>query len=144
MSEEMNLGELLYYAQNNNLLTKQSKDYAGCHFPYHMNCVVIGNFAMQTHSHDTGYSTTVYIMGGEKPYEMLRGTYWKRSGYDFNKFKHEHGAWDGAFKKAVESLRKSVNDHISEINRQREQKQLEKNGADAREKSEIEKLFVTG
>jgi hypothetical protein len=111
--EKMNLGELLHYAQRHGIFTKLSKDYPECHFSYHTYCVVIDKFSMQTNSHDTGYSTSVYIVGGEEPYNILNGTYWKRPGYDFNKFYRENGAWDNAFNAAIEKLRDAVNESIN-------------------------------
>ena len=139
---KMNLGEILYYCQRNEISTKPSKEFDGCRFSYDRNCVFIDRFAMQTNNHDTGYSTLVYIIGGETPYEILNGTYWKRSGYDFNKFHHEHGAWDNAFKSAIAELRKLIFEREEQAYFRAQAFEAGKLKIAEEKKKEIESLFI--
>lgn len=138
---EWNLGELLNYCQWKNILTKPSSEFKGCSFSYDDVCVSVGAFAAQCHSHDTGNSVRVYIVGAGDPYLMLNGTYWKRSGYDHNPFMHERGSWDVAFAKFVETLRKEVEASISRFDRLRAEAEKSMAAKEQARKAEVESLF---
>ncbi len=150
----MNLGELLNYAQNNEIeyitgtgkikqATIDSKNCEkGCHVPYHKKTVAIGKFKMQSHSHDTGNSVVVYIIGAGDPYCILRGTYWKCPGYNFNKFYRERGAWDTEFSKAESYLREAVGNHQALREYEKNQAEIKKMNKDSARKRQVETMFV--
>ena len=141
-TKDMDLGQKLNYAQWYGLHTIPSKECKCPCMSYDSHVVAIGNFRMQSHSHSTGNSVRVYIVGIGEPYLILNGTYWRVPGYDFNKFQRESGAWDAEFSKAIATLTASIKDHKEKTlfaKQLGEQRQKEK---DELRKMEIEKQFI--
>jgi hypothetical protein len=141
--KEMSLDVALEYAQRNQIFTVKSNDefLKGCHFAYHTYAVVVGRFAFQVHSHDTGNSVRGYILTEDKPYEIISATFWKCSGYEHNKDKWEKGAWDAKLEEAISGLKATVKYDKEKS----EQLELERKAArelkELSEKSKVEALF---
>lgn len=141
--KEMSLDIALEYAQRNQIFTVKANDESlkGGHFAYHTYAVVIGRFAFQVHSHDTGNSVRGYILTDDKPYEIISATFWKCSGYEHNKDKWEKGAWDAELEEAISGLKATVKYDKEKS----EQLELERKSArelkELSEKSKVEALF---
>lgn len=136
---------VLQYAQRNSISTLKYNDerFQGCHFPYHSNAVMLGErFAFQVHSHDTGNSVRGYILTDNKPYEIVSATYWKVSGYEFNKDKWEKGAWDDALSRELDNLKMICTHHYDEQQLIEKQHQAEKAQDNMSRKAQVEALFV--
>lgn len=141
MENKMDLGQKLNYAQRYGLHTIPSDECDCPAMSYDKNVVAIGNFRMQSHSHSTGNSVRVYIVGAGEPYLILRGTYWKVPGYDWNPFHREYGAWDKLFVEATRTLTNSIKDHKEKTlyaKQLDEQREVEK---EENRKREVEQIF---
>lgn len=141
--KEMSLDVALEYAQRNQIFTVKSNDESlkGCHFAYHTYAVVIGRFAFQVHSHDTGNSVRGYILTDDKPYEIISTTFWKCSGYEHNKDKWEKGAWSAKLEEAISQLKLAVNNHQDDAHNRELLQQNAKQVQLMSEKSKVEALF---
>lgn len=141
--KEMSLDVALEYAQRNQIFTVKSNDESlkGCHFAYHTYAVVIGRFAFQVHSHDTGNSVRGYILTDDKPYEIISATFWKCSGYEHNKDKWEKGAWSAKLEEAISQLKLAVNNHQDDAHNRELLQQNAKQVQLMSEKSKVEALF---
>lgn len=141
--KEMSLDIALEYAQRNQIFTVKSNDESlkGCHFAYHSYAVVIGRFAFQVHSHDTGNSVRGYILTDDKPYEIISATFWKCSGYEHNKDKWEKGAWDAKLGEVISQLKLAANNHKDDLHNRELLQQNAKNVQSVSEKAKVEALF---
>lgn len=135
---------VLQYAQRNSISTLKYNDerFQGCHFPYDSKAVILGErFAFQVHSHDTGNSVRGYILTDNKPYEIVSATYWKVSGYEFNKDKWEKGAWDNVLSRELDNLKVACTQHYDEQQAIEQQTKAQKSQENQTRKSEVEALF---
>lgn len=117
------------------------QEYADIYIRPDTDYVRVGKFLMTAKSHSTGMDAGVYIIGGEKPYKIIDGTWWRDSRYEFNDFKWEKGAWDSALEEAQKELQQLVQD----VKDKREAKRLEEESQQElkalHEKEAIETLF---
>ena len=137
--DKMNLGELIVYCKGANIKTESRKEVLGGN--YDEKIIVVDEFAMECNDHDTGISVVVNIIGAGAPYEIINGTYWKRGGYEHNKFKQLRGAWDSAFNESVATLMDLVSEREARrLNKIAEDERIAKEQEDHR-KREVEALF---
>ena len=104
----------------------------------------VGNFAFCADPHDTGITVNVILVHPDtgETYEIVRGTYWFSSRYEFNKFTWNKGKWDKALDDAINELRSLLAQTVAML-KTREKETVE---AKAREeqtrKEKFEALYV--
>lgn len=73
--------------------------------------------------------------------EIVSATYWKVSGYEFNKDKWEKGAWDDVLSRELDNLKMACTQHYDEQQATEQQTQVQKCQDNLTRKSEVEALF---
>jgi hypothetical protein len=144
MSKKLNFGEVLCYAQDNDINAQSTSLVNGVHFPYHRNYVFHKPFVFQASSHDTGIDVRGYILGMGDPYEIINKTYWKTGGYDHNESKWERGLWDDKLNEAISDLSEMVQAHKDAVRKKAEDEKLKEEKSAQSRKEEVEKLFAEG
>ena len=95
----LKLGFLLSYARYGSLrgLISREKEY------------IVGKFGFTVNCHDTGNTVRVDLIASDGDrLNIINGTYWhNESQYGFNSFHRLNGAWDDAFKVAIDKIRRS-------------------------------------
>jgi hypothetical protein len=138
----LNLGQLLVMADRMNVLPAEKGVSLphGCAYGIALN---VGNFFFGAHSHDTGISVHVYIRHPEtqEDYEIINGTYWYSSRYDFNKFTWEKGKWDKSLQEAINIIREKTTE--AEVEYQCKQNSLKDKALskEKQKKTKFESIF---
>jgi len=130
MSDSTTIDRYIDYAQRKNLFN------IGYNKP-----IKIGRFEMYCNSHSTGNSIEVSIITENGNYGIINGTYWFSSGYCFNEFKWESGAWDKALEEAFTELKTKVEAHKLEVEKLEKEESQIKEQQNLAKKQEVESLF---